>query len=176
MAKTFRRVITGLDRDGRSCIVLDDQAACIAEMASMPGLALTDVWETITAPADNTGNADAVARPVRLEPPAGGSLFRIVEFPPDSMWRDNADAAAAFSSIGAHDAHDDGSSDPMMHKTATIDYIVVLSGEMNAVLETGETLLKPGDLFVQRGTVHSWSVRGDEPCIIAVVLVSANRI
>ena len=63
-----------------------------------------------------------------------------------------------------------------MNATATIDYIVVLSGEMHAVLETGETLLKPGDLFVQRGTVHSWSVRGSEPCVIAVVLVSANRI
>ena len=176
MAKSFRRVVTGLDSQGRSCIVFDDRAACVAEMASMPGLALTDIWETTTTPADNIGRDDAVRRPVRLEPPAGGSLFRIVEFPPDSAWRDGADAGAAFSSIGAHDAHDDASSDPMMHKTATIDYIVVLSGEMHAVLENGETLLRPGDLFVQRGTVHSWSVRGDEPCIIAVVLVNATRV
>ena len=176
MAQTFRRVVTGIDQSGRSCIVSDEQAACTVEMASMPGLTLTDVWETITSPADNRGSDDAVARPVRLEPPVGGSLFRIVEFPPDAMWRDRADAGAAFSSIGAHDAHDDASSDPMMHKTATIDYIVVLSGEMHAVLETGETLLRPGDLFVQRGTVHSWSVRGSQPCVIAVVLVSANRI
>ncbi len=176
MAQTFRRVITGVDQEGRSCIVSDEQAACVAEMASMPGLTLTDVWETTTSPANNEGSDDAVARPVRLEPPVGGSLFRIVEFPPDTMWRGRADAGAAFSSIGAHDAHDAGSSDPMMHKTATIDYIVVLSGEMHAVLETGETLLRSGDLFVQRGTVHSWSVRGDKPCVIAVVLVSADRI
>ncbi|WP_428391642.1 cupin domain-containing protein [Lichenicoccus sp.] len=176
MVKRFRRVVTGLDQHGRSCIVFDGEAACVAEMASMPGLALTDVWETTTTPANNSGIDDAVERPVRLEPPAGGSLFRIVEFPPDSAWRDGADAGAAFASIGSHDAHDETSSDPMMHKTATIDYIVVLSGEMHAVLEAGETLLKPGDLFVQRGTVHSWSVRGTEPCIIAVVLVNATRI
>ena len=64
----------------------------------------------------------------------------------------------------------------MMHKTGTVDYIVVLKGEIYAVLEKGETLLKPGDVFIQRGTNHSWSVRGDEPCIVAVVLVNAKAV
>ena len=62
----------------------------------------------------------------------------------------------------------------MMHKTNTVDYIVVLKGEMYAILDKGETLLRPGDVFVQRGTNHSWSVRGSEPCVIAVVLVDAK--
>ena len=66
------------------------------------------------------------------------------------------------------------SADPMMHKTSTVDYIIVLKGEIYAVMETGEKLLRAGDILVQRGTNHSWSVRGNEPCIVAAVLVSAK--
>jgi mannose-6-phosphate isomerase-like protein (cupin superfamily) len=168
-----RRVLTGHDAEGRSTIIADGQAPNVKEMASMPGLALTDLWETTRAPADNAGHSDAAARPVRLEPPKNGTLFRIVEFPPDSQWRNRADARAAFDSIGAGHAPDRSSADPMMHKTNTVDYIVVLKGEIHAVLDKGETLLKPGDVFIQRGTNHSWSVRGTEPCVIAVVLVNA---
>ena len=175
MVQSFRRVVTGVNADGRSCILFDGQAESVKEMESMPGLALTDLWETAETPADNLGDRDTANRPVKLAPPANGSIFRIVEFPPDAAWRSNADGGTAFASIGAHDAHDAGSDDPMMHKTATIDYIVVLSGEMHAVLEAEETLLKAGDVFVQRGTLHSWSVRGDQPCVIAVVLISAHR-
>jgi mannose-6-phosphate isomerase-like protein (cupin superfamily) len=168
-----RRVLTGHDAEGRSTIIADGQAPNVKEMASMPGLALTDLWETTGAPANNDGHSDAAARPVRLEPPKNGTLFRIVEFPPDSQWRNRADARAAFDSIGAGHAPDRSSADPMMHKTSTTDYIVVLKGEIHAVLDKGETLLKPGDVFIQRGTNHSWSVRGNEPCVIAVVLVNA---
>lgn len=176
MVWSVRRVVTGHDDQGRSTFLADGIATCIQEMASMPGLALTDLWETDVAPASNEGTADSVDRPVRLEPPAKGSVFRIVEFPPDSMWRGGADAAAAFGSIGAGRAHDDRSSDPMMHRTNTVDYLIVLQGEIHAIMETGETLLRPGDVLVQRGTVHSWSVRGEEPCIVAAILVSAEPV
>ena len=169
-----RRVHTGHDADGKSTIIADGPAPNVKEMASMPGLALTDLWETTSAPADNDGRKDAAARPVRLEPPANGTIFRIVEFPPDSQWRDRADAREAFDSIAAGHAPDKSSADPMMHRTNTIDYIVVLKGEIHAVMEKGETLLKAGDVLVQRGTNHSWSVRGNEPCIIGVVLVNAK--
>jgi quercetin dioxygenase-like cupin family protein len=64
----------------------------------------------------------------------------------------------------------------MMHKTSTVDYIIVLKGEIHAVMEKGETLLRAGDILVQRGTNHSWSVRGNEPCIVAAVLVSAQPV
>ena len=173
MAQKLRRVITGLNAQGQSTILFDDQNGQLKEMESMPGVALTDIWETTSAPADNSGTKDAVRRPVRLEPLPGGSILRVVEFPPDTAWLNKADAAAAFSSIGADSVHDTSSSDPMRHKTATIDYIIVLNGEIHAVLDTGNVLLKQGDLFVQRGTVHSWSVKGKEPCLIAVVLINA---
>ncbi|HEV8109552.1 MAG TPA: cupin domain-containing protein [Burkholderiales bacterium] len=169
-----RRVLTGHDADGRSTFIADGEAPNVKEMASMPGLALTDLWETGAAPARNDGDKDAAARPVHLEPPKNGTILRIVEFPPDSAWRGGADGAAAFKSIGAGHAQDRGSRDPMMHKTSTVDYIIVLKGEIHAVMETGEKLLRAGDILVQRGTNHSWSVRGNEPCIVAAVLVSAK--
>ena len=169
-----RRVLTGHDADGNSTFIADGLAPNVKEMASMPGLALTDLWETRGAPASNAGHEDAADRPVRLEPPKNGSILRIVEFPPDSQWRSRADAREAFGSIGAGHAADKRSSDPMMHRTRTVDYIIVLKGEIHAVMEQGETLLRAGDILVQRGTNHSWSVRGNEPCIVAAVLVNAK--
>lgn len=174
MVWKVRRVVTGHDKDGKSIFIVDGYAPNVLEMASMPGLALTDLWETKAAPASNEGSADAAARPVRLEPPKNGTILRIVEFPPDKQWRQSADARKAFESIGAGHAPDKHSADPMMHKTATVDYIIVLKGEIWAIMEKGETLLRPGDILVQRGTNHSWSVRTNEPCIIAAVLVSAK--
>lgn len=169
-----RRVLTGHDSEGKSTFIADGLAPNVKEMASMPGLALTDLWETRGAPASNAGRDDAADRPVRLEPPRNGSILRVVEFPPDSQWRERADARRAFDSIGAGHAADRRSSDPMMHRTRTVDYIIVLKGEIYAVMEKGETLLRAGDILVQRGTNHSWSVRGSEPCIVAAVLVDAK--
>jgi mannose-6-phosphate isomerase-like protein (cupin superfamily) len=173
MVWRVRRVVTGHDTAGKSILLMDGLAPNIKEMASMPGLALTDLWETTGAPASNAGNADNADRPVRLEPPQNGTILRIVEFPPDAAWRGRTDGRAGFDSIGAGHAQDAHSSDPMMHKTASVDYIIVLKGEIHAIMEKGETLLKPGDILIQRGTNHSWSVRGNEPCIVAAVLVSA---
>ena len=96
-----RRVLTGHDAHGRSTFLADGEAQNVKEMASMPGLALTDLWETAGAPASNTGDKDSAARPVRLEPPKNGTILRIVEFPPDTAWRGSVDGKAAFKSIGA---------------------------------------------------------------------------
>lgn len=176
MIWSVRRVVTGHSADGKSTFLMDGPAPNVVEMKSMPGLALTDLWETTRAPASNDGAADATVRAVHLEPPPRGTIFRIVEFPPDTAWRAGASAQEGFSSIGAGHAPDASSSDPMMHKTNSVDYIVVLRGEMHAIVDTGETLLRAGDVFIQRGTNHSWSVRGTEPCVIAAVLVSADPV
>jgi mannose-6-phosphate isomerase-like protein (cupin superfamily) len=171
-----RRVLTGHDGQGRSTFLADGLAPNVKEMPHFPGLALTDLWETKGAPASNEGDADAADRPVHLEPPKNGTILRIVEFPPDSTRPRGSDGSAGFKAIGAGHAQDKRSSDPMMHKTGTVDYIIVLKGEIHAVMETGETLLRAGDILVQRGTNHSWSVRGNEPCIVAAVLVSAKPV
>jgi hypothetical protein len=168
-----RRVLTGHDADGKSTIIADGFAANLKELPPGSGLAVTELWET-SVPADNAGKADAGNRKVRLEPPERGTLFRIVEFPPDAQWQNRADARVWAKALDGTHAPDRSSSDPMMHRTRTVDYIVVLKGEIHAILDKGETLLRPGDVFIQRGTNHSWSVRGNEPCIVAVVLVDAK--
>src|SRR6185312_2407419 len=99
MPYRIRRVVTGHDGDGRSIFVMDGKAPNVLDMASMPGVALTDLWRTRTSPASNAGNADAATGRIRLEPPASGTILRIVEFPPDSKWRKSADAKKAFASI-----------------------------------------------------------------------------
>jgi len=174
MIQRVRRVVTGHDAEGRSVILSDGPAASVKEIPTFPGLALTDFWETAGAPASNAGSADAANRPVRLDPPENGTIFRMVEFPPDASRPKDSDSAAGFKAIGAGHVQDRASSDPMMHKTATVDYAVVVKGEIYAVMEKGETLLRAGDVLVQRGTNHSWSVRGQQPCLVAFILVSAQ--
>jgi len=177
MVEKIRRVVTGHDANGKSIFIEDGIAASVKEMVSMPGLALTDLWVTDSSPAINTGNVDAADRPIVLEPPQSGTIVRIVEFPPDASWRDNADAKEAFSSIGADHATDDNSDDAMMHKTSTVDYLIIIKGEIWAILDDGaETCLKQGDVMIQRGTNHSWSVRTNEPCILAAILVDAEPV
>ena len=144
MVHRIRRVVTGHDRNGKSVFVEDRKAPNVLQMASMPGVALTDLWRTTTSPASNAGNADAAAGKIKLEPPASGTILRIVEFPPDKAWRKTADAKKAFASIGAGGAPDHASGDPMMHATATVDYIIVLKGEIWAIMDKGEKLLKAG--------------------------------
>jgi mannose-6-phosphate isomerase-like protein (cupin superfamily) len=169
-----RRVLTGHDADGRSTFIADGIAPNMKEMPSFPGLALTDLWETKGAPASNAGDADAADRPIHLEPPKNGTIVRIVEFPPDANRPKGNDGREGFKAIGASHVQDKRSSDPMMHKTSTVDYIIVLKGEIYAVMEKSETLLRAGDVLIQRGTMHSWSVRGSEPCIVAAILVNAK--
>ena len=176
MVEKIRRVVTGHDESGKSVFIIDDDAPAVKEMDSMPGLALTDLWQTNSAPADNTGNVDSADRPVVLEPPTNGTIFRLVEFPPDSTWHGKANAGDAFDSIGASHAPVEGSNDPMMHKTSTVDYLIVVRGEIWAILDDSEVCLKQGDMMIQRGTNHSWSVRTDEPCLLAAILVNANPV
>jgi len=175
MTWRVRRVVTGHDADGRSTIIADGFAPNVKEMApTFPGLALTDLWETKGAPADNEGKGDAAARPVHLEPPKNGTIVRVVEFPPDSTRPRQSDARAGYNAIGAGHVQDKHAADPMMHRTNTTDYAIVLRGEIYAVMDKGETLLRAGDVLIQRGTNHSWSVRGSEPAIVCFVLVSAR--
>ena len=176
MVHRIRRVVTGHDRNGKSIFVEDRKAPNVLEMASMPGVALTDLWRTENSPASNSGSKDAAAGRIKLEPPANGTILRIVEFPPDKAWRETADAKKAFASIGAGGAPDHASGDAMMHATATVDYIIVLKGEIYAIMDKGEKRLRAGDVLIQRGTNHSWSVRTKAPCVIAAVLIGAKPV
>jgi hypothetical protein len=142
----------------------------------VPTFGLTNLWVTDGAPADNTGAADAAARRVVLEPPPSGTVLRVVEFPPDHTLA-GFDRAAAFEALGAGHAMDPSAArHPGMHRTATVDYAIVLSGEIWALMDEGETLLRAGDVLVQRGTNHAWSNRGAAPCLVAFILVAARPV
>ena len=176
MIKSIRRVVTGHDARGRSVIVSDGPSPHVLTIPGRTDFGLTNLWITDGAPASNAGDADAAARPVVLEPPLNGTIFRIVEFPPDRA-PGGFDRAAAFKAMGAGHAMDpDASRHPGMHKTDTVDYALVLSGEIWALMDDGETLLRAGDTLVQRGTNHAWSNRSQRPCLVAFILVSANRL
>ena len=157
-------------------IVSDGPSPHVLTIPGRPDFGLTNLWVTDTAPASNAGNADAAARPVMLEPPANGTIFRVVEFPPDSA-PGGFDRKAAFDAMGAGHAMDaDASRHPGMHKTSTVDYAIVLSGEIWALMDEGETLMRAGDVLVQRGTNHAWSNRGSAPCLVAFILVNAKPV
>jgi mannose-6-phosphate isomerase-like protein (cupin superfamily) len=175
MARPMRRVITGHNARGKSVIVSDSPSPHVLELEAMPGLALINLWVTDRSPAENAGPADAAARPVVLEPPPRGTIFRVVDFPPDRGMAGRLDRGKAFAAMGAGHAMDQSAArHPGMHKTNTVDYALVLDGEIWAVMDEGETLLKAGDCLVQRGTNHAWSNRTDTPCRVAFILVNAD--
>jgi hypothetical protein len=181
MAKSVRRVITGKNENGRSEIISDADAATVLEGESAP-VYLIELWKTYNSPAesgsknsndnDDQGWTDPVDGPVIISPGANGSLFRICEFPPLSEVS-GADWGEALSAMGQH--HDEGADIASgYHKTATVDYIVILEGEIHCLLQEGETRLKAGDTFVQRGTLHAWENRSDATCRFVSVLVGAE--
>jgi mannose-6-phosphate isomerase-like protein (cupin superfamily) len=176
MLKPIRRVVTGHDAEGRSIVASDAPSPHTIAISDAPAFGMTDLWVTTGAPADNSGAGDPAARTIVLEPPARGTIFRVVEFPPDAQIAGKFDRVKAFEAIGASEALDpDGSRHPGMHRTHSVDYAIVLSGEIWAVMDVGETLVRAGDCLVQRGTNHAWSNRSEQPCLVAFILVDARR-
>lgn len=168
-----RRVVTGHDAAGRS-VILQDGLSPFVLRTSATGPVVTDLWKTFRTPADNSGAAEPCAE-VTLAPPAGGSVFRVVQFPPDAGYMDGWDEHAAFAAMG-HDLAGAATRKGQtvgMHTTASVDYAIVLAGEIWAVMDEGEALLKAGDVLVQRGTRHGWSNRTAEPATVAFVLIDA---
>ena len=176
MIKPIRRIVTGHDARGRSVIASDGPSPHVLTLPGRPDFALTDLWVSGGAPASNAGSADAAERRITLEPPTNGTIFRVVEFPPDAA-AGGFDRQAAFRAMGAGHAMDpDASRHPGMHRTDTVDYAIVLSGEIWALMDEGETLLRAGDVLVQRGTNHAWSNRSDAPCLVAFILIAATPV
>ena len=172
-----RRYVTGLDEAGRSVVTFDDYAQNTLEIGGWPGAYISEVWVTSASPADNREDEDASLRPIRHDPTPGGSIFRVVEIPPEkSFGPDEIDSSAAFESIGSHNkpSEDDTARHPSMHFTESVDYLVIISGEMHMLMEEGEVILRQGDCIVQRGTKHAWVNRGDVPCVMAAVLIDAK--
>ena len=167
----MRRIVTGHDANGRAAVIIDDAPPTVV-LEKAGGLRLTELWATSDAPADFSAT-DRARRERRIEPDARGSVFRVIEYPPDAERLKTLKPEEHFASMGVQAADVAKRRHPGMHRTKTIDYAIVLSGEIYAVLDEGEVQLKAGDVLVQQGTNHAWSNRTSKPCRIAFVLIDA---
>lgn len=172
MSRKVRRIVTGVNDAGRSCI-LSDTLLPTAEVA--PGEPVrVGLWTTEASPASNKGTHDPVPDGVIMRtPPAhrGGTVIRLTDIPsekarvfdPDDLRRRGCKTTPARSA-----RH------PGFHATDTVDYAICLEGEVWAVLDEDETLMRPGDVLIQRGTYHAWSNRSDSICRMAFILIDAE--
>jgi mannose-6-phosphate isomerase-like protein (cupin superfamily) len=177
MPKKIRRVVTGHDAAGKSVFIIDAPTPHV--FSRTKGSAIVhEMWETTRTPADNRGSADAIARGARLPPPPNGSVFRVIEYPPDSERLAAIAREHALPDPSGRAAATDRNNPrhPGFHKTATIDYAIVLEGEIYAMMDQGEVLLRAGDVLVQRGTNHAWSNRTNETALVAFVLIDAEPV
>ena len=176
MGRKIRRVVTGHDENGVAKVIMDGDAECILSRPNRPGVTLTNLWQADRTPAQMERHDDPVEGPLILHPPKNGSVFRIVQFDPeDPEVLKNLDGAAAFAEMGAGANVVQGARHPFMHRTDSLDYAVILTGEIYMMMDEDEVLLKAGDTVVQQGTNHAWSNRGTEPCQIAFILVDAVK-
>lgn len=177
-AGVVRRVVTGIDRDGRSYIVSDGESPNRHNSSSVAGFGAAQVWYTKPGPISNAGEQDngSADMVIPMHPEVGATIFRIADFPPDSAYTD-AGKAALFAEIGGGEARagaaHSGDKHFWFHKTDSIDYGIVLEGEIWLMLDSGECLLQAGDVAIQRGTSHAWANRSDRPCRMAFVLIGA---
>jgi mannose-6-phosphate isomerase-like protein (cupin superfamily) len=166
--KPVRRIVTG-HRAGKA-VVLFDSAAPNQKLRQASGLVSTLIWLTDETPADISGTADRSLREIGVPPPPNGTIFRVVDFPPESGARSRE---AILKEMGVSDPG--GARHAAMHRTKSVDYAVVLEGEIDMLLDEAEVHLKTGDVLVQQGTNHAWVNRGTRPCRMAFVLVDAKQ-
>lgn len=171
MAYTYRRVVTGHDENGTAVVVSDQPATHLLQRPNRPGVTLTNFWISNETPAQYDGDEETCVGKFVLHPPKNGSVFRCVEFEPENPEvLAKLDGKAAFAEMGAAANVVEGARHPFMHRTDTLDYAIVVKGEIDMLLDDSAVHLKAGDVVIQRGTNHAWSNRGTESCIIAFVL------
>ena len=171
----MRRIITGHNSEGKSIITLDGTPArTIGEDVG----GLFEIWNTDGNLIDTTDSIDRADTDIVLSPPENGSKFRYFQINPTPegvpMEMMQEIAADAFEKIGAAHHRVDTSKHPAMHKTDTIDYIILLKGDVTLILDEEEVTLEPHDVVVQRGTNHAWVNNGDEPALLIAVLIDSD--
>ncbi|BAC51688.1 bll6423 [Bradyrhizobium diazoefficiens USDA 110] len=175
----IRRVVTGHDAHGDAVIATDDALPTVVELAAIPGTIFHEVWSTAATPVSIDNGPDPTIGALRLPPPTHGTRIRFVDIPPDTedfLKHGAARMKEAFSQVG--DVHAStvrpDSPHPLMHRTETVDYGIVISGEITLVLDKSEANLKAGDVVIQRGTNHAWANRSGKPCRMLFMLVDGQ--
>lgn len=170
-SNAIRRVVTKLDESGKAVVMFDDQ---LKLSRPRPPNSNLDLWATQTGPADFSWTDDRAKLIKGFSPPKGGTSLRVVEFPPVAPGVDKLDVNMIMNMVGA-DAPAKGRppKHPFMHRTRTVDYAIILSGEISMMLDETEVHLKAGDFVVQQATNHAWINRGKVPSRIAFVLMDS---
>lgn len=173
----YRRIVTGHNDTGQAIIVSDGPP---------PGIQgnLHEMWNTVGRPRNDIEGDPAATRPVQLEPDENGTVFRFFEIKPESelpsieervqAWEDRVAALDPEDQEKARALRPDISRHPAMHKTRTVDYIILLKGEVTMLVDDGEVHMKPLDVLIQRGTNHGWVNNGAETAVLMAVLIDAE--
>uniref|UniRef100_UPI0035C9F29D cupin domain-containing protein n=1 Tax=uncultured Sphingomonas sp. TaxID=158754 RepID=UPI0035C9F29D len=169
MSRPVRRIVTGHDASGQSIVTEDGPPSRVFDTLGEPGLVFHEIWSTGATPAmiERSGG-EPVEAGLMLAPPPGGTRIRILDIPVEGT---DADFDAVFANIGGSEAHVASDRHASFHRTRSIDYGIVIEGEITLLLDKGETIVRAGDVVVQRGTNHGWVNRGTKPCRVAFVLI-----
>ena len=175
MLDRIRRIVTGHDPQGKAVVVRDE---ILGNRIGSNRRGVTEVWNSDGGPVDSKDASDRVHAPFSVVPPAHGTRFIFFAVAPEdagaSRESEEKRAAAAFAAYGAGHVRPDTKLSPWMHKTRTVDYIILISGELTLLLDGEERDLKPFDVVIQRGTNHAWINRGKEPAVLIGVLMDAE--
>lgn len=174
---TLRRVVTGEGANGRSKVIIDGPQADEFRTGELGGL--FEIWTDTTAGAiDTRDETDRGTGKPQLSPPKGGVKIRwfAIEPAPEGVPPEQLReiTRAAFVEMGAGDHQPDTSRHPAMHKTDTLDAIILVKGRVRLLLDDDETVIEPGDVVVQRATNHAWVVEGNQPALFVAVLVDRS--
>ena len=173
-APEVRRVVTKLDDAGKAVVMFDER---VPMSGVRPPNYVANMWVTDKSLPDFSWTADRAKTQTRLTPPKSGTVFRIVEFVPEPEAVARMDMNTMMRVVGVADTPAKGlpPRHPMMHRTRSLDYAVIMSGEIDMLLDDGEVHLKAGDVVVQQATNHAWVNRGKEPCRIAFILMDSQE-
>jgi mannose-6-phosphate isomerase-like protein (cupin superfamily) len=176
-----RRIVTGHDESGQAIIQEDGPVPRLQRIGGETGPMFHEVWNTRATPAPiDAASGEPAEEGIKLAPPSNGTRIRVLDIPPeDDSFQDLTpeEARAHFAEVGAADASSHsgaGSRHAFMHRTETIDYGIVLEGEIVLVLDEGETTVRAGDIVIQRGTNHGWANRSGKNCRICFVLIDGK--
>lgn len=178
--RRLRRIVTGHDAHGRAIVTEDAIAPSVHTNPKRVGYVLAQLWATDRTPAYVGNDPDPTARPLKLEPPKNGTVVRIIEFGPEGEWLERLstdDTRVAWGALGTTTASTNETGrakHPFMHRTQSVDYALVLDGEITLVLDEEEVTMRAGDFLVERGTNHAWANRSGKPCRILFVLIDGT--
>lgn len=181
LIKPVRRIVTGHDHKGRAIIQEDGPVPRMQRVGGETGPMFHEIWNTTAIPAPiDAASGEPPEDGITLAPPKHGTRIRVLDIPPDDaslQGMSPEEARAHFAEVGAADASShsgEGSRHARMHRTETIDYGIVLEGELVLLVDEGETTVRAGDIIVQRGTNHGWANRSNANCRIAFVLIDGE--